>query len=206
MDTARKRRGRFALPRPARAGSHLPRCRASPRRISELTRGCGRRASLPAARRDRGAAVALDRAGTAGRDHQGRTGPPALGVIRAADPGRAPGQALAVPIGGSPRATRTSPPGHLSSSTCTRGFTKANGCGPATASCPWTPSRPSRPAAAAAPPPQPGPASPCGSSTNTSATVPSPCWPRSTFTPGQCSPPPRTPPALSPSWTSSARS
>ena len=64
-----------------------------------------------------------------------------------------------------------------------QGFHQGKRLRPATASCPWTPSRPSRPAAAAAPPPQPGPASPCGSSTNTSATVPSPCWPRSTFTP-----------------------
>jgi hypothetical protein len=47
--------------------------------------------------------------------------------------------------------TRTSPPERLSSSTCTRGFTEASGCGLATASCPWTPSRPSRPAAATAP-------------------------------------------------------
>jgi transposase len=51
------------------------------------------------------------------------------------------------------------------------------------------------------PPPRLRAARPCGSSTNTSGTVPSPCWPRSTCTPGRCSPPPRPPPALPPSWT-----
>jgi transposase len=45
-----------------------------------------------------------------------------------------------------------------------------------------------------------------GSSTNTSGTVPWPCWPRSTCTLGTFSPPPRPPPALPRSWTSSARS
>ena len=48
-----------------------------------------------------------------------------------------------------------------------QGFTKAGGCGPATASCLWTPGRPSRPAAAAAPPPRPRAPSPCGPGTNT---------------------------------------
>jgi transposase len=38
------------------------------------------------------------------------------------------------------------------------------------------------------------PASPCASSTNTSATARSPCWPGSTCTPGTCSPPPPRPP------------
>ena len=57
-----------------------------------------------------------------------------------------------------------------------------------------TPSRRSRPAAAATRPP---PASPYVSSTNTSATARSPCWPGSTCTPGKCSPPPRRPPGSS---------
>ena len=51
-----------------------------------------------------------------------------------------------------------------------------------------------------------GPGSPCGLSTNTSGTAPSPCWPRSTCIAGGCSPPPRPPPASPRSWTSSARS
>ena len=53
------------------------------------------------------------------------------------------------------------------------------------------------------PPHGPGrrPASPRESSTNTSATAPWPCWPRSTWTPGKCSPPPGPPPASPRSWT-----
>ena len=96
QDTARKWRGRFAgrgldgladLPRPGR-----------PRRISELTRAAvvALACQLPAA-----TGVPLSRwtgpellaeiikAGLA---------PPAVGVLGAADPGRAPGQALAVPV------------------------------------------------------------------------------------------------------------
>jgi len=42
---------------------------------------------------------------------------------------------------------------------------RARHCGPVTASCPWTPSRPFRPAAAATRPPRPRPASRCASST-----------------------------------------
>jgi hypothetical protein len=96
VDTARKWRGRFAG-RGLEGLADLPRS-GRPRRISELTRAAVVGAGLPAARRDRGSAVTVDRAGTAGRGHPGRAGGEALSVLGAADPGRAPGQALAVPV------------------------------------------------------------------------------------------------------------
>jgi transposase len=46
----------------------------------------------------------------------------------------------------------------------------------------------------------PRPAGPHESSTNTSATAPWPCWPRSTCTRARCSPPPRQPQASPRSW------
>ena len=70
VDTVRKWRGRFAG-RGLAGLADLPRS-GRPRRISELTRA-DRRAGLPGARRDRGAAVALDRTGTAGRGHPRRS-------------------------------------------------------------------------------------------------------------------------------------
>ena len=51
---------------------------------------------------------------------------------------------MAVLRRGSPRATRTSPPGRVPSSTCYQGFYQGRRLRPATASCP-TPSRPSGP-------------------------------------------------------------
>ena len=85
VDTVRKWRGRFAG-RGLAGLTDLPRC-GRPRRISELTRAAVVALACQTARRDRGAAVTLDRAGTAGRDHQGRGGQSDLGVIGAADPG-----------------------------------------------------------------------------------------------------------------------
>ena len=68
-DTVRKWRGRFAA-RGLAGLADLPRGPAAADQRADP--GRGRRAGLPAARRDRGAAVALDRPGTAGRDHPGR--------------------------------------------------------------------------------------------------------------------------------------
>ena len=102
---------------------------------------------------------------------------------------------------GSTRATRTSPPRPPSSSTSTRGTTRASGYSRATGSSRWTPSPPSRPAADAAKPARQHAAGRCASSTNTSARVPSPCWPPWTCAPGRCSPLPRPLPGSPHSWT-----
>ena len=72
VDTVRKWRGRFAA-RGLAGLADLPRSRAAAA-DQRADPGRGRRAGLPAARRDRGPAVALDRAGTAGRAHPGRGG------------------------------------------------------------------------------------------------------------------------------------
>ena len=97
----------------------------------------------------------------AGRGHQRRGGRRAVGILGAADPGRAPGQALAVPVVDLPRATRTSPPGHGHPRPVPGLLPRPAAAAPATASCPSTPSRQSRPVAAAAPPLPPRPAGPC---------------------------------------------
>ena len=199
VDTVRKWRGRFAV-RGLAGLADLPRC-GRPRRISELTRAAVVALARRAARPDRDTAVALDRAGTAGRDHPGRAGPPALGVIGAADPGRAPGQALAVPIVDLPARPGLHREGD-------RDLGPVPGVLPGQAAAARQP-RPvrgrqalyPRPAAAATPPPRLRAASPSGSSTNTSGMVPWPCSPRSTCTPGTCSPPLRPPPGSSRSWT-----
>ena len=72
VDTVRKWRGRFAR-RGLDGLADLPRCGAAAA-DQRADPGRGRRAGLPAACRDRGSAVPLDRAGTAGRTHPGRAG------------------------------------------------------------------------------------------------------------------------------------
>ena len=107
VDTVRKWRGRFAG-RGLDGLADLPRS-GRPRRISELTRAAvvALACQLPAATgvplsRWTGPELLAEvtRAGTGRR---------ALGVLGAADPGRAPGQALAVPVLDLLPATRTSP-------------------------------------------------------------------------------------------------
>ena len=199
VDTVRKWRGRFAA-RGLAGLADLPRS-GRPRRISELTRAAvvALACQLPAA-----TGVPLSRwtgPELLAEVIQGRDGLRAVGVLGAADLGRAPGQALAVPVLDLPprpgfrrqggRDLGPVPgvlPGHAAAAR-------------ATGSCRSMPSPPSRPAAAAGPPPRPRAARPYGSSTNTSATAPWPCWPPWTCTPGKCSPPPRTPPASPRSWT-----
>ena len=88
--------GPVRRPRPGRAGGPAP-VRAA---TADQRAGTGRggRAGLPAARRHRGAAGPLERPGTGRRDHQGGAGQPDLAILGPADPGRAPHQALAIPI------------------------------------------------------------------------------------------------------------
>jgi hypothetical protein len=85
--------------------------------------------SVDTARRHRGAAVAVDRAGTGRRADGPGTGRPDLGDPDPADPGRAPGQAVAVPV-----LDLTRDPDfearRPSSWTCTRGFTAVSRYGP----------------------------------------------------------------------------
>jgi transposase len=88
-----------------------------------------------------------------------------------------------------------------SSSTSTRGTTRASGSGPVTGSSRWTPSRPSRPAAGATKPARRHQTGRCASSTNTGARAPSPCSPPWTCTPARYPPPLPPPPPGSPrSW------
>ena len=78
-------------------------------------------------------------------------------------PGRSLAESAPLPApAGRCRATRTSPPRRPSSSTCTRGTTRASGCGRATRSSRCTPSPPSRPAPDAIPPARPPLAGPGG--------------------------------------------
>ena len=81
VDTVRKWRGRFAA-RGLDGLNDLPRS-GRPRRISEL---------------EWAAICALERPGAGRRSDQGWAGRPDLGILGPADPGRAPHQALAVPI------------------------------------------------------------------------------------------------------------
>src|SRR5205814_355968 len=80
---------------PARERMTLTRLAWSCHAAAPRRGGC---AGLPAASRDRGSAVTLDRAGAAGRAHPGRDSRSAVGLLGAADLGRAPGQALAIPV------------------------------------------------------------------------------------------------------------
>ena len=199
VDTASKWRGRFAA-RGLAGLADLPRS-GRPRRISELTRAAvvALACQLPAA-----TGVPLSR----------WTGPELLaeviqagvaagtvGVLGAADLGRAPGQALAVPVLDLPPRP---------------GFCRQGGgdLGPVPGVLPGHAAAAGRPDPVRgrqalhpgprplpARPPPPRAARPCGSSTNMSATAPWPCWPPWTCTPGKCSPPPRTPLASPRSWT-----
>src|SRR5580698_4854664 len=82
---------------PARAGGPAPvRAAAADQRGGP---GGGGRPGLPAASRDRGAAVPLDRAGAGRRAEDAGPGQRAhVGDITTADPGGEPGQAVAVPV------------------------------------------------------------------------------------------------------------
>src|SRR5438105_12984392 len=100
--------GPVRRPRPGRAERPAPPgAAAADQRADPGRGGC---AGLPAARRDRGSAVTLDRAGAAGRAPPGPDSRSAVGLLGAADLGRAPGQALAIPVLDLPPATRTSKP------------------------------------------------------------------------------------------------
>ena len=189
VDTVRKWRGRFAA-RGLDGLTDLPRSRA-PAADQRADPGRGRRAGLPAARRHRGTAVALDRPGTGRRADQARAWPAPMSpssVLRIlAEHPVKPWQYqswISPPRPGLRREGHRHPrpvPGVLpgQAAAARRPHPVA-----------WTPSRPSRPAPLCHATRPPHPAGRCASSTNTSATAPSPCWPPSTCAPARCSPPP----------------
>ena len=199
VDTVRKWRGRFAArgldglagPAPVRAATADQRAGT----------GRGGRAGLPAARRHRGAAGPLERPGTGRRDHQGGAGQPDLAILGPADPGRAPHQALAIPIVDLPARPGLRRQGH-------RHPRPLPGVLPGQAA---TAGRPDhlggRQALHPGPPPvlpnQPARTRPARARrARVPAPAPWPCWPSWTCTPARCPPPPpRPPPASQSSWT-----
>ena len=200
VDTVRKWRGRFAG-RGLDGLADLPRS-GRPRRISELDRAAvvALACQLPAA-----TGVPLARwtgPELAGRAHRPARGWPARRHPRCCGSWPSTRSSPGSTSRGSTPATRTSRPGRRSSWTCTRGSTRASGCGPATGSCPSTPSRPIQ-ARGRCHPTVPGRARQARArrARIRPRTAPSRCWPRWTCTPGRCSPPPRPPPGSPRSWT-----
>ena len=124
-----------------------------------------------------------------------------LGVLGPADPGRAPGQALAVPVldlsprpglrrqgTGDPRPVPGVLPGQAAAARRPVHLLGRQAFHPGPR--PLPPHRPARTRQARA-----------RRARIRHATAPSPCWPGSTCTPGKCSPPPRRPPGSRRSWT-----
>ena len=199
VDTVRKWRGRFAG-RGLDGLADLPRC-GRPRRISELTRAAvvALACQLPAA-----TGVPLSRwtgPELLAEITRAGAGPPALGVIGAADPGRAPGQALAVPVVDLPAR-----PGLRRQGICHP--RPVPGVSPRQAAAARRP-HPVRgrqavhPGPRPLPPHRPGHArqARAGRARIRPARCPRPAGRARRAHREQCSPPPRPPPASSPSWT-----
>ena len=198
VDTVRKWRGRFAA-RGLDGLADLPRS-GQPRRISALERAAvvALACQLPAA-----TGVPLARwtgPELAPRDHQGGAGQPDLTIVGAADPGRAPHQALAVPIVDLPARPGLRRQGH-------RHPRPVPGVLPGQAAAAGQPGHLGgrqalhpRPAPDAIPRARPPLAGRPGWSTNTSARARWRCWQPWMPAPGRCSLPPPAPPGSPRSW------